>query len=63
MAEQEKPVRPRVARKIIKPGVDSIQVLPRFESERQTLALFTHQNLAPVLHAGSERSIPCYLCI
>jgi serine/threonine protein kinase len=53
MAEQEEPVRRRVALKIIKPGMDSQQVLARFEAERQALALMDHQNIARVLDAGT----------
>ncbi len=53
MAEQEKPVRRRVALKIIKPGMDSEQVIARFEAERQALALMDHQNIARVLDAGT----------
>jgi serine/threonine protein kinase len=53
MAEQEKPVRRRVALKIIKPGMDSRQVVARFEAERQALALMDHQNIAKVHDAGT----------
>ena len=53
MAEQEQPVRRRVALKIIKPGMDSRQVIARFEAERQTLALMDHPNIARVLDAGT----------
>jgi len=53
MAEQEEPVRRKVALKIIKPGMDSAQVLARFEAERQALALMDHQNIARVLDAGT----------
>jgi serine/threonine protein kinase len=56
MAEQEKPVRRRVALKIIKPGMDSHQVIARFESERQALAMMDHQNIARVLDAGATPS-------
>lgn len=52
MAEQEKPVRRRVALKIIKPGMDTKQVIARFEAERQALALMDHPNVARVLDAG-----------
>jgi serine/threonine protein kinase/lipopolysaccharide biosynthesis regulator YciM len=52
MAEQEKPVRRKVALKIIKPGMDSKQVVARFEAERQALALMDHQNIAKVFDAG-----------
>jgi WD40 repeat protein/serine/threonine protein kinase len=53
MAEQKEPVRRRVALKVIKPGMDSRQVIARFEAERQALALMDHQNIARVLDAGT----------
>src|SRR6516162_2995510 len=53
LADQEQPVRRRVALKIIKPGMDSAQVLARFEAERQALALLDHQNITRVLDAGA----------
>jgi len=53
MAEQEEPVRRKVALKIIKPGMDSRQVIARFEAERQALALMDHQNIAKVYDAGT----------
>lgn len=53
MAEQEHPVRRRVALKLIKPGMDSRQVIARFEAERQAVALMDHQNIAKVLDAGT----------
>jgi WD40 repeat protein/serine/threonine protein kinase len=56
MAEQEQPIRRRVALKIIKPGMDSAQVIARFEAERQALALMDHQNIAKVLDAGTTDS-------
>src|SRR5262249_35813991 len=49
------PVKRRVALKIIKPGMDSAQVLHRFEAERQALALMDHTNIAKVLDAGTTR--------
>jgi eukaryotic-like serine/threonine-protein kinase len=52
MAEQLEPVRRRVALKIIKPGMDSREVLVRFEQERQALALMDHSNIAKVFDAG-----------
>ncbi len=52
MAEQEKPVRRRVALKLIKQGMDSRAVLARFEAERQALALMNHPNIAKVFEAG-----------
>jgi serine/threonine protein kinase/Tfp pilus assembly protein PilF len=53
MAEQVEPVRRKVALKIIKPGMDSKEVIARFESERQALALMDHPNIARVLDAGT----------
>jgi WD40 repeat protein/tRNA A-37 threonylcarbamoyl transferase component Bud32 len=53
MAEQAEPVRRRVALKIIKPGMDTRQVLARFEAERQALAMMDHPNIARVLDAGA----------
>jgi serine/threonine protein kinase/tetratricopeptide (TPR) repeat protein len=53
MAEQERPVRRKVALKIIKPGMDTRQVSARFEAERQALALMDHPNIAKVLDAGT----------
>jgi serine/threonine protein kinase len=52
MAEQTQPVQRKVALKIIKPGMDSRQVLARFEAERQALALMDHPNIAKVLDVG-----------
>ncbi len=53
MAEQEQPVQRRVALKIIKLGMDTRQVVARFEQERQALALMDHPNIARVLDAGA----------
>ncbi len=53
MAEQLAPVRRKVALKIIKPGMDSRQVIARFEAERQALSLMDHPNIAKVLDAGT----------
>ncbi len=53
MAEQEEPVRRRVAVKVIKLGMDTKQVIARFEAERQALALMDHPNIAKVLDAGA----------
>jgi serine/threonine protein kinase/tetratricopeptide (TPR) repeat protein len=52
LAEQEEPVRRRVAIKIMKPGMDVGEVAGRFEAERQALALLDHPNIAKVLDAG-----------
>ncbi len=56
MAEQEHPVRRRVALKIIKQGMDTKQVMARFDAERQALALMDHPNIAKVLDAGASDS-------
>ena len=56
LAEQEMPVRRCVALKIIKPGMDTEQVVARFEAERQALALMDHPNIAKVLDAGATDS-------
>jgi eukaryotic-like serine/threonine-protein kinase len=56
MAEQETPVRRRVALKIIKPGMDSSVVVARFEAERQALAMMDHVNIARVLDAGTTET-------
>src|SRR5262245_35230852 len=53
MAEQEEPVRRRVALKIIKLGMDTRHVIARFEAERQALAMMDHPNIAKVLDAGA----------
>ncbi len=56
MAEQEQPVRRRVALKIIKLGMDTKQVVARFEAERQALAMMDHPNIAKVFDGGSTDS-------
>src|SRR5262249_50978067 len=56
MAEQQEPVRRRVAIKLIKPGMDTRQVIARFEAERQALAVMDHPNIARVLDAGATPS-------
>jgi serine/threonine protein kinase len=53
VAEQEKPLRRRVALKIVKLGMDTKDVIARFEQERQALAMMEHQNIAKVLDAGA----------
>ncbi len=53
MAEQETPIRRKVALKVIKPGMDTGQVIARFEAERQALAMMDHPNIAGVLDAGA----------
>jgi WD40 repeat protein/serine/threonine protein kinase len=56
MAEQTEPIRRRVAVKVVKEGMDSRQVLARFEAERQALAVMEHPNIARVLDAGRTPS-------
>jgi len=56
MAEQEEPVRRRVALKILKPGMDTKSVIARFEAERQALALMDHPNIAKIFDAGETPS-------
>src|SRR5690349_20820824 len=56
LAEQQAPVRRRVALKIIKAGMDTRQVIARFEAERQALALMDHPNIARVFDAGATEA-------
>ncbi len=56
MAEQQEPLRRKVALKVIKPGMDSKQVVARFEAERQALALMDHPNIAQVFDGGATAS-------
>ena len=56
MAEQESPVRRRVALKVIKLGMDTRQVVARFEAERQALAMMDHPNIAKVFDAGATEA-------
>ena len=56
MAEQEQPIRRKVALKIIKLGMDTKQVIARFEAERQALALMDHPSIAKVLDAGATET-------
>ena len=56
VAEQEEPIRRRVALKVIKLGMDTRQVVARFEAERQALALMDHPNIAKVLDAGATET-------
>jgi non-specific serine/threonine protein kinase/serine/threonine-protein kinase len=60
LAEQEYPVRRRVALKVIKPGMDTRQVVARFEAERQALALMDHPGIARVLDGGETESARPY---
>ena len=61
MAVQKEPVKLEVALKIIKPGMDTREVVARFETERQALALMDHQCIAPMLAGGSTGSGQPYL--
>jgi len=56
MAEQIEPMRRKVALKIVKPGMDTKQVIARFEAERQALALMDHPNIARVFDAGATET-------
>jgi serine/threonine protein kinase/Tfp pilus assembly protein PilF len=56
MAEQLEPIKRRVALKVIKPGMDTRQVLARFEAERQALAMMDHPNIARVFDAGATET-------
>jgi len=56
VAGQEEPIRRRVALKVIKPGMDTRQVIARFEAERQALAMMDHPNIAKVLEAGTTEN-------
>jgi serine/threonine protein kinase/tetratricopeptide (TPR) repeat protein len=58
MAEQSEPIHRTVALKIIKPGMDTRQVIARFEAERQALAMMDHPNIAKVLDAGTTAGLP-----
>lgn len=55
VADQQEPIKRRVALKLIKPGMDSRSVLGRFEAERQALAVMDHPNIAKVLDAGTTK--------
>jgi WD40 repeat protein/serine/threonine protein kinase len=56
MAEQQEPLRRKVALKVLKPGMDTRQVVARFEAERQALALMDHPNIAHVFDGGETTS-------
>src|SRR5262249_38712623 len=53
MAEQTEPVRRKVALKVLKPGMDTRQIVARFEAERQALAIMDHPNIAKVYDGGA----------
>ncbi|MEQ9407603.1 MAG: serine/threonine-protein kinase [Fuerstiella sp.] len=62
VAEQRQPVRRQVALKIIKPGMDSKEVIKRFEAEQQTLAVMSHPNISKVLDGGTtEQGRPYFV--
>jgi serine/threonine protein kinase len=62
LAEQTEPIRRRVALKVVKLGMDTNQVLARFNHERQSLARMEHTNIARILHAGaSSRGRPFFV--
>src|SRR5262249_8520996 len=56
MAEQQEPIRRKIALKVLKPGMDSQQVIVRFEAERQALALMDHPNIAKVRRSPRSSS-------
>src|SRR5262249_12138697 len=56
MAEQQHPIRRKIALKVLKPGMDSRQVVARFEAERQALAIMDHPNIAKVFDGGATPS-------
>ena len=56
LAEQERPIKRRVALKVIKPGMDSKRIIARFEAERQALAILDHPNIAHVYDAGTTEA-------
>ena len=62
MADQMEPVKRRVALKVLKPGMDTREVVARFEAERQALALMDHPNIAQVYDGGAtESGRPCFV--
>src|SRR5438552_16967534 len=61
MAEQQQPVRRKVALKILKPGMDTRQVVARFEAERQALAIMDHPNIARVFDGGETAGRPYFV--
>src|ERR1044071_437039 len=56
MADQEEPIRRRVALKVIKAGMDTREVIARFEAERQALALMDHPHIAKVFDGGATQT-------
>src|SRR5690606_32754908 len=63
LAVQEQPLRRQVAIKVIRPGMDSREVLARFAVERQALAMLDHPNVARVLDAGTTGDGRPFLCM
>ncbi|MHC4626231.1 MAG: protein kinase domain-containing protein [Planctomycetota bacterium] len=63
LAEQSQPVRRRVALKVIKPGMDTKEVIARFEAERQAVALLNHANVAKVYEAGATEGGRAYFAM
>jgi serine/threonine-protein kinase len=61
LARQQQPIRREVALKVVKLGMDSRQVLERFENERQSLALMSHPNIAQVFDAGISEGRPYFV--
>ncbi|XZE35496.1 protein kinase domain-containing protein [Pirellulaceae bacterium SH501] len=62
VAQQNQPIRRKVALKLIKPGMDSKQVVARFEAERQVLAMMNHPHIAKVLDAGTtDTGLPYFV--
>lgn len=62
LAQQEKPIRRKVALKVIKPGMDTQDIIGRFESEQQALALLNHPNIAQVYDSGTtEQGHPFFV--
>ncbi len=61
LAQQTHPIRRQVALKVIKPGIDTRQILARFEYERQALALMNHPNIACVYDAATEKGRPYFV--
>ena len=57
LAEQEHPIKRLVALKVVKPGMDTKQVIARFETERQALAMLDHPNIAQVFDARLRLSL------
>ena len=61
LAEQDEPIRRRVALKLVKPGMDSKEVVARFEAERQALAMMSYPGIAKILDAGVHEGRPFFV--